>query len=113
MKKQKLEMRWKRLLTSLTAFFCMAFWQIQGFAASTASSTDGIDPQKAISSLAGFFLSIMQGVGVIAVIWGVICIVLRFTWKNLNLRNWGILFISVGVMLILLNFILEILGVNV
>ena len=80
----------------------------------TGSVDENIDPTNAIWSMAWLLLTMLQGAGVIVLIFGAVNFISSFgSQGDTNHRIQGILAITAGILFISLKYILKLFGVTI
>ena len=81
--------------------------------AATVDVQQGMDPLQALRNLTSFILTIVTGVGVIALIWGGVQLALALKSQDASQRTNAILFLAGGMIMVGIRFVLQAIGVTV
>jgi uncharacterized membrane protein len=73
----------------------------------------GMDPLEALGNLTSFILTIVTGIGVIALIWGGVQLALALKSQDASQRTNAILFLAGGMIMVGIRFVLQAIGVTV
>jgi hypothetical protein len=73
----------------------------------------GMDPLQALGNLTSFILTIVTGIGVIALIWGGVQLALALKSQDASQRTNAILFLAGGMVMVGIRFVLQAIGVTV
>jgi hypothetical protein len=81
--------------------------------AATVDVQQGMDPLQALGNLTSFILTIVTGIGVIALIWGGVQLALALKSQDASQRTNAILFLAGGMIMVGIRFVLQAIGVTV
>jgi uncharacterized membrane protein len=97
-----------------TAAVSLLFLSLQKIAyAADIDVQQGMDPLEALGNLTSFILTIVTGIGVIALIWGGVQLALALKSQDASQRTNAILFLAGGMIMVGIRFVLQAIGVTV